>query len=284
MNDPISVACETLTRWLALAHQLSVHNLIDVILKEGELLRKYAACTAPVLRSQVMGNIEAFVEMSLTLDAGRYPSLSRFITTLVTLQKSEGESPNEAGVDDASDAVRIMTIHGAKGLEARIVVMLDMNHTEGREDTTGVLCEWNKDTDAPTHFSVFGKTAERGAARDHLFAEESALQEQEDWNLLYVGMTRAKDCLMLSGVAGTRGCDADGTSPGSWYDRVRCVPVREDEDEEVATAAAPAADVDLSPFVLEVYAPAAYPPPEVIPAEPEMPGDFDFGFDYGFSE
>lgn len=271
-NKALSYAVATLSRWLSIAPALSVHNLIDTILKEGEILRRYAAYAPAVLRNQVIGNLEAFVEMSLTLDAGRYPSLSRFISTIVVLQQSEAETPNEAGVDDASDAVRIMTIHGAKGLEARIVVMLDMNHSTGRDDTVGVLCEWNKDSVAPTHFSVFGKESERGMARASLFAEEAALQEQEDWNLLFVGMTRAKEYLILSGVAGTRGCDDEGVAQGSWYDRVRCAPLvdiaGEDGDDLPVIAQASADAEEPSKFVFEIFSPGVYPPPAQIP-EPD---------------
>jgi ATP-dependent helicase/nuclease subunit A len=217
-------AVKLLGNWLAIAPKLPVHDLIDIILKEGKLVQLYAQYAPPILRSQVIGNIEAFVELSLNLDAGRYPSLSRFIDSLISLQQGEGDSPDEAGVDNSTDAVRIMTIHGAKGLEASIVVILDSNHTDGARDDYGILCEWNKDSSAPTHFSAFGKSSERGAARDFLFDAESALKDQEDWNMLYVAATRAKTLLIISGVAGLRGAQEDGCVPGSWYETLRSVP------------------------------------------------------------
>jgi ATP-dependent helicase/nuclease subunit A len=65
---------------------------------------------------------------------------------------------------------------------------------------------------APTHFSAFGRKAERGIARDHAVRrKKSSLKEQEDWNLLYVAATRARNLLIVSGVA-----DARSGSPMAW--------------------------------------------------------------------
>ncbi|MFX7816387.1 hypothetical protein ABTK28_20770, partial [Acinetobacter baumannii] len=84
------------------------------------------------------------------------------------------------------------------------------------EDNLGILCAWPQDQDAPTHFSAFGRRSERGCARDDLFEEEESLKTQEDWNLLYVAVTRAKQLLLVSGVAGTRGAGEGGVVEGSW--------------------------------------------------------------------
>jgi ATP-dependent helicase/nuclease subunit A len=161
---------------------------------------------SPLTRSQTLGNIAAFVELSLNMDAGRYPSLPKFIDALRVLQRSAGgDAPDEASVDASAEAVRILTVHSAKGLEAPVVAILDSNHSESVEDNLGILCEWPQDQDAPTHLSAFGRRSERGMAREKLFLEEDALRKQEDWNLLYVAVTRAKQLLLVSGVAGTRG-------------------------------------------------------------------------------
>jgi ATP-dependent helicase/nuclease subunit A len=260
-SPAISSAVVTLGRWLEVAPKLAVHDLVDIILSEGDLVQRYAIHAPAVLRSQIIGNIEAFVEMSLNLDAGRYPSLSRFIDTIVSLQNAESDAPSEADVDDATDAVRIMTIHGAKGLEAKIVVMLDSNHTENVRDDCGVLCEWNKDSRAPTHFSVYGKAAERGAARDPMFAAEAALMEQENWNQLYVGITRAKECFIASGVADKRKGCIEGVKSGSWYDRMLVaeeVEISDDIQGSKQTA------IQTEEFSLTTFSPAKYPAPELI--------------------
>ncbi len=218
-------AVDLVQRWREAAPHVPVHDLLDVILHQGQLVARYAQAAQPVVRAQVVGNIEAFTELALNLDAGRYPSLPKFIDALQLLKKgAESDAPDEATVDAAVDAVRILTIHGAKGLEASIVVLVDANHSEPARDDGGILCDWPQDADAPTHFSCFGRKQERGAARDPLFAAEEQFKQQEDWNLLYVAVTRAKEMLIVSGVAGARSALEDGTVEGSWYHRLQTVP------------------------------------------------------------
>jgi ATP-dependent helicase/nuclease subunit A len=227
-NDASSAlrrACDLLQHWLDAAPRLPVHDLLDLMLHEGELVARYARAAQPVMRAQVLGNIDAFTELALSLDAGRYPSLPKFIDALRVLKNgADSDAPDEATVDAAVDAVRILTIHSAKGLEAPVVVLVDANHSEPARDDCGILCDWPQDADAPTHFSCFGRKQERGAARDALFAAEENFKQQEDWNLLYVAATRAKEILIVSGVAGARGALPDGAIEGSWYHRLQSVP------------------------------------------------------------
>ena len=230
-------AVQLLHRWLQAAPHLPVHDLLDMILHQGQLVARYAQHAAPTTRSQTLGNIAAFVELSLNMDAGRYPSLPKFIDALRVLARSGGgDAPDEASVDASADAVRILTVHSAKGLEAPVVALLDTNHSDGVEDHVGILCDWPQECDAPVHFSAFGRRAERGRARHHLFQAEEQFRLQEDWNLLYVAVTRAKQLLLVSGVAGTRGAAADGVQEGSWYQRLfsTAAPVREIDAQQVA--------------------------------------------------
>ncbi|NUT60070.1 UvrD-helicase domain-containing protein [Herbaspirillum sp. C9C3] len=242
-------AVTLLRRWLQAAPHLPVHDLLDMILHQGELVARYAQHASPLTRNQTLGNIAAFVELSLNMDAGRYPSLPKFIDALRLLQRSSGgDAPDEASVDASADAVRILTVHSAKGLEAPVVAILDANHSDGMEDNLGILCAWPQDRDAPTHFSAFGRRSERGAARAPLFEEEESLKTQEDWNLLYVAVTRAKQLLLVSGVAGTRGAGEGGVVEGSWYQRLFAsdAPVREISGEAVHGADAAAIEEQFS--------------------------------------
>ena len=251
-----------LQRWLAIAPRLPVHDLLDRILDEGDLAARYVQATAPLARGKVLGNIEAFTALALNLDAGRYPSLPKFIDALRVLQNGlDNEAPDEANVDAAVDAVRIMTIHSAKGLEARIVVMMDANHSEPARDDVGILCDWPQDADTPRHFSAFARQDERGVARDYLFEEEQGFRMQEDWNLLYVAATRAKDLLIVSGVAGMRGARADGVVEGSWYDRLGTAPLL-----EPGTRVSPGLPGREEPFSLTLFSPEAMPAAAPAPA------------------
>ncbi|RXZ37051.1 ATP-dependent exonuclease [Oxalobacteraceae bacterium CAVE-383] len=219
-SAPLQRAAALLQRWLEVSAHLPVHDLLDVILHEGALIERYTQAAAALTRSQTAGNIHAFVELALGLDAGRYPSLPKFIDALRTLQRhAERDAPNEANIDAAADAVRILTVHSAKGLEASVVVVLDANHSEPARDDAGILCDWPQDAEAPTHFSAFGRYSERGTMRDTLFEAEEKFKEQEDWNLFYVALTRAKQLLIVSGVEDRR--SAGGLLPKGWYARLQ---------------------------------------------------------------
>jgi ATP-dependent helicase/nuclease subunit A len=251
-------AAALLDEWLQAAPRLPVHDLLDVILHRGQLLARYAQAATPLSRSQAIGNIEAFVELALNMDAGRYPSLPKFIDALRGLQNvAGGDAPDEASIDAATDAVRILTVHSAKGLEAPIVALLDANHSKPARDDYGILCDWPQDAEAPRHFSAFGSSAERGAARDLLFAAEEGFKTQEDWNLLYVATTRAKQLLIISGVAGRSG----GITEDSWYARLGQVPetIIDGNPEHVPDIVASG----VQRFSQEIFDPPQLPPPAV---------------------
>ena len=216
-SQPLQTAHQLLGAWLLAAPSLAVHDLLDLILHQGQLVTRYLQYAPPEGRKQVVGNIEAFTALALSLDGGRYPSLPKFIAALGQFQKGEeSEAPDEANIDASLDAVRILTIHAAKGLEAEIVVMLDANHSKPARDDLGILCDWPQDALAPRHFSAFARKEERGAARDALFEMEEHFKQQEDWNLLYVAITRAKRNFIVSGIASPKG----DVIEESWYARL----------------------------------------------------------------
>ncbi|WP_240162568.1 exodeoxyribonuclease V subunit beta [Glaciimonas sp. PAMC28666] len=273
-SDALQRAARLLTSWLEVSPRLSVHDLLDVILHQGQLIERYAQAATPLTRSQAIGNIEAFIALALNMDAGRYPSLPKFIDALRVLQNTaESDAPDEASIDASIDAVRILTVHSAKGLEAPIVVLLDANHSDPARDDIGILCDWPQDEDAPVHFSAFGRAADRGAARDLLFAAEEGFKTQEDWNLLYVATTRAKQLLIISGVAGARNSAPGGVTQGSWYARLEWVPetsldslqsISNTNDDPVAVADA---DSDAR-FILPIFDPTALPLKQALTALP----------------
>lgn len=217
--SPLSRAFKLLQQWMLDAHDLPVHDLLDRIVHQGDLLSRYACTSNLSQRTQVLGNLRAFTELALNMDGGRYPSLPKFIAALNEFDRfAESDSPDESQVLSGQDAVQILTIHSAKGLEAKVVVILDANHSEAAKDNTGVLCAWPLQAGEEKHFSVFGKKDDRGLARDALFLAEEEQAKQENWNLLYVALTRAKQVLMVSGIASDKSSGVEeGVSDGSWY-------------------------------------------------------------------
>jgi len=209
-----------LQSWLALADKLPVHDLLDRIYFEGDLLHRYAAALPGELHETVRANLQAFMEIALNVDAGRYPSLPRFLAELRELRAAENESPDEGKVGEVGNALRIYTVHEAKGLEAPIVWLLDANDVQGKADSYSVLLDWQPNAPCPAHFSLFSDKRGRGAKRAPYFDADEAYARREEMNLLYVAMTRAKQALLVSG----NGEPAET----SWYGRIAHVVEQRD--------------------------------------------------------
>ncbi|GAB4124363.1 MAG: double-strand break repair helicase AddA [Sideroxydans sp.] len=204
-----------LQRWLALADRLPVHDLLDRIYSEGKVVARYRAVLPPELRDRATANLHAFMEIALAVDAGRYPSLPRFLQELRELRAGPDDAPSEGRLGAVGDAVRIYSVHEAKGLEAPIVWLLDANaEPEGGEDHD-VLLAWPPDEARPVHFSLYAGLASRGRRRAPHFEQEAAQQAREEMNLLYVAMTRARQALIVSGSKG-----AKENKALTWYGRI----------------------------------------------------------------
>jgi len=256
----LSIA-KQLMAWMELAKHLPVHDLLDHVYFSGDIRYKYASVCQARDRDQVLANLDAFLELALNLDGGRYPSLGRFMTQLKQMRRGdqdetpdEGEMRGELLLEDEGDdledgdfdldtqslthrqhRIRLMTIHGAKGLEAPFVIILDCNHTAITNPGRGVLLDWDPDRQAPDHLSMFTKLS-LSKAREDLLTQEKHIALHENWNLFYVALTRAKQGLWLSGVESTRNRQQGGLVPDSWYERA-CegqIPVFTELDEASA--------------------------------------------------
>ena len=204
-----------LTAWLARADALPVHDQLDRIYFESNLIERYRAAVPLAMREAVTANLQAVMQRALDTDAGRYPSLPRFIHELIELADApQQEAPDEGLIGDPGNAVRILTVHGAKGLESPIVFLIDTAAEARPETAYDVMVAWEPDTRAPQHVSLWTRKAERSRTQQALAEAAAVLTEREDSNLLYVAMTRAKQALFVSGVYSSRVDE-------SWYSRIR---------------------------------------------------------------
>ncbi len=143
--------------------------------------------------------------LNLALDYERYetPSLQGF---LAWLRKARAEIKRDMEI--ARDEVRVMTVHGAKGLEAPIVILADTVTPPAGPRPPRLL------TLAGGPLIWVGRKADDVApvqAARQLFLRDA---EDEYRRLLYVAMTRAADRLIVCGAEGVR------RPPDCWYDLV----------------------------------------------------------------
>ncbi|HKQ95381.1 MAG TPA: UvrD-helicase domain-containing protein, partial [Aestuariivirgaceae bacterium] len=158
--------------------------------------------------------VDAFLTQCLDYDRRHSPSLEGFLHWL------DGEQAMiKRDMDHGLGEIRVMTVHGAKGLESNIVILPDTCGLPDRGKDPGLLtCEADvsgRTIEVPLWRVKEGRDHPRiGALRDRL--RDAALAEYD--RLLYVAMTRARDRLYVCGHpdrSGTRELAAE-----CWYSRI----------------------------------------------------------------
>lgn len=157
--------------------------------------------------------IDELLNAASAYAAAHVPSLQGFIHWF---DAGEGELKREAGTSE--DHVRVMTVHGAKGLQAPIVILAD---------STG-----NPDSSPPRSLTLYeelpgggGRTLPLPGLRNEekvgrireAEGRAAAEERQEHWRLLYVAMTRAEEALYIGGALGKR---EQEPAPESWFARL----------------------------------------------------------------
>ncbi|MBO1076624.1 double-strand break repair helicase AddA [Roseomonas marmotae] len=186
--------------WLAeLADQADLHTphtlLAEVLGIHGGRARLLAR-----LGPDAADPLDEVLNAALTYESRHPPSLQGFVQWLRrggALVKREAES----GVD----AVRLLTAHGAKGLQAPVVILPDIGNGLNRD-----TLRWSE-ADPPLPFWAPRKEL-HAPAWNELAEAEALAREAEENRLLYVALTRAEDRLLV--------CTPGEPKPGCWYDLV----------------------------------------------------------------
>ncbi|WP_018700476.1 double-strand break repair helicase AddA [Amorphus coralli] len=196
--DPrLASIAERLARWRRIALADRPFDLYATVLGADEGRRLFRGR----LGSEVDEVLDAFLDMALDYERTGVPTLEGF---LVRVTASAAELKRES--DAASDAVRVMTVHGAKGLEARIVFLVD--------GCGAPLHAAHDPKIVPLPPAVAGAAAplvwapngdHRPQAVTDVIEAGRDRQEAEYARLLYVAMTRAMDQLIVCGWSPARG-------------------------------------------------------------------------------
>ena len=211
-DSPLGAAYQWLESWRRLAGQIPVHDLLDRIYHQAEVIPRYEAAFPAPLTARVRANLTRFIELALEVDNGRYPSLPRFLEQLGRLRQAEQDQPEEGAPQDTeSDRVRLLTIHGAKGLEAPVVFLADTAATITARSSYQALVDWPVTRDRPEHFLLTARKSDQDSASRELLEKQQQESLREDANLLYVAITRARQYLYISGSV------AETTRAAGWY-------------------------------------------------------------------
>jgi ATP-dependent helicase/nuclease subunit A len=216
------------------------------------------------LGTEAEDGINALLKQALAYESNAVPSLTGF---LAWLESDDLEIKRQ--IDSASDQIRVMTVHGAKGLEAPIVILPEAGKLQSGNTSDPIL---------PLH----GTPAWRIAAQDRPEIMDSAVEDQsevsahENLRLLYVGLTRAEKWLIVA-------ASGDLDKGNSWYEMVQTAmqdlnAVKHGDvlrlahgDWEAGPQRAPAAQTGAAPAVPAHFnQPAPRPQP---PAQTLSPSD-----------
>jgi ATP-dependent helicase/nuclease subunit A len=155
--------------------------------------------------------IEEFLRLAFDHGRSHAPSLQGFLAWLeagsIEVKRDLDQGANEP---DAAGQVRIMTVHGAKGLEAPIVILPDTAQVP--KQTERIL--WSGEGEAALPLWVRRKAFDEEIARTAR-ARRDAAQADEYRRLLYVGLTRAADRLYLCGWDSKK-----SGQPLSWHEHL----------------------------------------------------------------
>jgi ATP-dependent helicase/nuclease subunit A len=118
---------------------------------------------------------------------------------------------------------------------------MNANTNRSGRDNVGVLMSWLPGDQGPLHMSPIFSSKPKDPARQELRNREEAIAEIENWNLLYVALTRAKEAVYISGLANKLD---QPIAPNSWYDRLHRAGVNcADKLDDVVYKAKPTSDV-----------------------------------------
>jgi ATP-dependent helicase/nuclease subunit A len=168
-----------------------------------------------------MANVRKLMRMAREYEADEGRDLRGFIDALAerdAIQTREGEAPLEA---EALDAVRMMTVHRAKGLEFPVVCLADLGK-DGRDDDGSLRI--SEDGSVGLRLAGLGGGAVDSARLERIKAEGRIAAEEEERRIFYVAATRAQEHLVLSGATdlAKRPEPADLQEPMRWIWRGFC--------------------------------------------------------------
>jgi ATP-dependent helicase/nuclease subunit A len=214
-------AANTLARWREEALHLRPFDLYSRVLTRDEGRKKMIARLGP----EASDALDEFLAQALTYEATETPSLQGFIGYL----RRTGAIVKR-DLETASDAVRVMTTHGVKGLEAPVVVLAD---TTARpfERHHPKLMPMVAPNDPEDRVSALVWALKKDSDSKPLSdARERALQlrDQEYRRLLYVALTRAADVLVVAGYLNKNQKEAPATS---WYGLIDAAITKNEEEK-----------------------------------------------------
>jgi ATP-dependent helicase/nuclease subunit A len=196
-NHPQAAMVRRLYERLAELHQLAplrpVSDAIDLIFERVPILELAAAS---MHGEQAVANLRKVRDMAEALADRPHLTLTGFVDLMMTRVSEQPDEAESALAEESLDAIRVLTIHKAKGLEFPVVILPGL-HQGSKNPRKGPSI--HHDWSSRCYSLQMGGRSNLGAVL--VDKKMAAREEAEQRRLLYVGMTRARDLLVLSGGA-----------------------------------------------------------------------------------
>ncbi|MBL4916609.1 double-strand break repair helicase AddA [Szabonella alba] len=202
-RDDVAATLAILTDLRDNSDYLRPYDLIERLLTRHDGRRRLLAR----LGAEAEDGIDELLSQALAYERAEVPSLTGFLCWLDT-----DDVEVKRQMDSAGGKIRVMTVHGAKGLEAPIVILPDTAPRQHRERGELAVLPGGPVWKMPADQSPTDLTAHRQAQKE--------AETAESMRLLYVAMTRAQSWLIVAAAGRMKSPDAEGGTP-VWYDLIR---------------------------------------------------------------
>ena len=199
-TNHLSTAIDILKKHSNFAHRMSVNQLVITIVNETGMIGTLKTGKQGQQRG---ANYQKLLELARNFDGDEnkqtLPHFIEFLDILITEEPQEGQAPIEA----SRGAVRIMTIHAAKGLQFPVVILPRLDRG-GQTDREPFIDEVFGIGFSPLNPDE-GYRKTEPAIVPHMKNRSGEKEIAEKKRLFYVGATRAQDRLILSGTLSDNG-------------------------------------------------------------------------------
>ncbi|MBL8288937.1 MAG: UvrD-helicase domain-containing protein [Rubrivivax sp.] len=243
--------------WMSAAQSLPPHDALDRIVHEGDVVARFATAVPAARRALALRAIDDLLAAALghsgqrefpVSSGGRFAETYSFVRAL---RAGTLVAPAAA----PADAVQLLTVHAAKGLEARAVIVAD-SHATARPPQTPLVVDWPVHSHAPARVAFVRSAETLAPSLVPLQQAEAEAAAREELNALYVAMTRAREWLVFSGIE-----PSSANAGPTWWSRVA----------EVASVWKPAQDAARRPAACEAASERPVALSVDVPVLPRLP-------------
>ncbi|HEY5640651.1 MAG TPA: UvrD-helicase domain-containing protein [Dehalococcoidia bacterium] len=192
---PVADALRALRGYHEHRHETSLAGLVERLVWERRIVE---VGTIDQADRNAFRRARFLVEQARSFERSQPESLRAFVSWLERQSERMIVDHEGAGIDDDENAVRVMTVHAAKGLEFPIVILAGLSAEPNTREYPSYLADHRAGR-------VGVHAGRRGGNRTFVLGDYEALRqtelehgEAEMDRLLYVGATRARDHLVVS--------------------------------------------------------------------------------------